>query len=195
MSPRNYGVEAGVASSFVDHEICAACGFDGARYDDVALLEGLRTMGSSWRTLVALCGDELRVRPEPEVWSAIEYAAHSRDVTALHVFGVEQALTADEPIFPAIDGEELIQSAAASYLEADPQRVVNELEGEAICLARLADDAGAQAWARGLTIGGSRMDVRRLLEHALHDSLHHLIDVERGVSVVQARRDAPSQES
>jgi hypothetical protein len=39
---------------------------------------------------------------------------------------------------------------------------------------------------RGLTIGDSRSDVRRLLEHALHDSLHHLEDVERGLSLLRA---------
>lgn len=132
------------------------------------------------------CGSALRVRPEPEVWSAIEYAAHSRDITALHAFGVEQALTTEEPIFPAIDGEDLIQSAAASYGEADPVEVVDGLEGEATRLAGLADDAEAQDWARGLTIGGSRLDVRRLLEHALHDSVHHLVDVQRGLGMIQA---------
>jgi len=170
----------------VDHEICAACGFDGASYDDRALLTALRALGSNWRTLLDARGSELWVRPEPEVWSAIEYAAHSRDVTALHAFGVEQALTTEEPIFPAIDGEDLIQSAAASYRDADPIHVVDGLEGEAIRMARLADDAGTQVWSRGLTIGGSRMDVRRLLEHALHDSVHHLGDVKRGLSMIQA---------
>ncbi len=105
------------------------------------------------------------MRPKPEVWSAIEYAAHSRDVTASHAFGVEQALTTVEPIFPAIDGDELVQSAATSYRDADPDQVLTALESEATPLARLADDAGTQARSRGLTIGESRMDVRRLLEH------------------------------
>ena len=73
---------------------------------------------------------------------------------------------------------------------ADSDQVVNALEGEATRLALLANDAGTQAWSRGLTIGETRMDVRRLLEHALHDSLHHLIDVERGLGVIHAGRDA-----
>jgi hypothetical protein len=170
----------------MDHEACAACGFDGAGYDDRALLAALRALGPSWRSLLNACGSALRVRPDPEVWSAIEYAAHSRDVTALHAFGVEQALTTGEPIFPAIDGEDLIQSAAASYRDADSVQVVDGLEGEATRMARLAGDAGPQVWSRGLTIGGSRMDVRRLLEHALHDSVHHLVDVKRGLSMIQA---------
>jgi hypothetical protein len=101
--------------------------------------------------------------------------------TALHAFGVEQALTVDEPSYPAIAADELIESAAATYVSSDPDEVVNSLDGEASRLAQLADDAGTGAWSRGLTIGGARSDVRRMLGHALHDSLHHLDDVERGL--------------
>ena len=89
-------------------------------------------------------------------------------------------------MYPAIEGEDLIQSAAASYRDADPVQVVDELAAEATRMAQLADDAGPEEWSRGLTIGESRMDVRRLLEHALHDSLHHLVDVRRGLSMIQA---------
>jgi hypothetical protein len=131
--------------------------------------------------LLASAGRELRARPEPDVWSAIEYAAHSRDITALHAYGVDQALSLDEPAFPAIEANDLIESAAVTYGDADPEDVVDGLEAEAARLAQLADDAGSSTWSRGLTIGDHRQDVRRLLEHALHDSLHHVDDVQRGV--------------
>ena len=72
--------------------------------------------------------------------------------------------------------------AAATYGDADPDEVSTELTTQAFLLAKVADDAGRDAWSRGLTIGDARSDVRRLLEHALHDSLHHLGDVERGLS-------------
>jgi hypothetical protein len=170
----------------MEHERCDACGFDGARYDDGALLAALRALGPVWRALLATSGSELRERPEPAVWSAIEYAAHSRDITALHVFGVEQALTIDEPSFPPIAAEELIESAATGYAGADPDVVVDELEERARRLAELADDAGPAAWSRGLSIGDERTDVRRLLEHALHDSSHHVDDVERGLRRLRA---------
>jgi hypothetical protein len=44
------------------------------------------------------------------------------------------------------------------------------------------DDAGVDTWTRGLTVGEARSDVRRLLEHALHDSQHHLDDVQSGLA-------------
>jgi hypothetical protein len=169
----------------MEHEQCDACAFDGATFDDASLLVALRDLGARWRAVIGSGGSELRVRPEPEVWSAIEYAAHSRDITALHVFGVEQALTIDEPSFPDIAADELIESAVASYSGVEPAEVVDALGAAANRLAQLAGEAGSDAWTRGLTIGESRSDVRGLLEHALHDSVHHIADVEHGYAAIR----------
>jgi hypothetical protein len=164
-----------------EHEKCGACGFDGSAYRASSLLAEIGALGPRWRTLLTQAGPELRIRPRPETWSAIEYAAHSRDITAIHVFGVEQALTGTEPTYPAIDADALIETAAAGYRDADPEVVVGQLEVEARRLRDLASEAGADTWDRGITIGEARSTVRRLLEHALHDSLHHLDDVQRGL--------------
>jgi hypothetical protein len=153
----------------------------------VLLLDAIRDLGPQWIQLLLDAGDELRLRPAPETWSALEYAAHSRDVTALHVFGIEQALTIDEPRFPEIAGEELVQSASSSYASQDPGVVGMELQIHARRLADLAQESGPTSWSRGMTIGDSRSDVRRLLEHALHDSHHHLVDVENGLAALRAR--------
>lgn len=164
-----------------DHERCDVCGFDGSTYGDASLLAAIGELGPHWRTLLAQAGADIAVRPQPKTWSALEYAAHSRDITALHVFGVEQALNDDEPAYPAIDGAELIDTAAATYGDEDPDAVVERLDREALRLRDLAAAAGSDVWWRGITIGNHRNTVRRLLEHALHDSLHHLDDVERGL--------------
>ncbi len=171
----------------VDHEQCAACDFDGSQYESAQLLDAIRDLGPQWIRLLLDAGDELRQRPAPETWSALEYAAHSRDVTALHVFGVEQALTVDEPTFPEIAGTELVQSASARYAAQDPDAVGGELESQAGKLADLAQESAPSSWSRGITIGDSRSDVRGLLEHALHDSHHHLVDVKDGLAVLRAR--------
>ncbi len=170
----------------VDHELCVACGFDGSVYDAASLVAAVRALGPRWRALLAEAGPELRERPELGVWSAIEYAAHSRDVTALHVFGVGQALNDDEPVFPAIDGDALIEAAATDYATEDPKAVVDAIDSEAARLAGMVGDADAGAWERGVTIGTDRSTVRRMLEHALHDSLHHVYDVEGGLRRLRA---------
>jgi hypothetical protein len=168
-----------------EHERCEACGFDGATYTDPALLDALRSLPESWRQQLVSAGDDLRTRPEPDTWSAIEYAAHSRDITALHAYGVEEALTREEPTFPPI-ADDLVDAAAVTYADADPDEVVQALGDGAERLARLAEDAGFDSWTRGITVGATRSDVRRLLEHALHDSRHHLDDVERGLASLHA---------
>ena len=158
-----------------------------ARYSDQELLAAVRGLGPSRKVLLGEIGTDLRARPGPEVWSAIEYAAHSRDITALHVFGVQQALSQEEPSYPPIDGDELIETAAATYEDADPDEVGNELADRAAELADLAAEAGPASWTRGLTIGDERTDVRRLIEHALHDSMHHVRDVQRGLLLIRKR--------
>jgi hypothetical protein len=166
----------------IGHERCDACGFDGSAFDDASLIATLRGLGPRWRRLLAEAGPELRIRPEPTVWSALEYAAHSRDITALHCFGCEQALAGDEPVYPPIAADDLIDTAAIGYLDEASDAVVDDLEAEAGHLAVMAEEAPVRAWELGITIGDDRSTVRRLLEHALHDSLHHLDDVERGLS-------------
>ena len=91
--------------------------------------------------------------------------------------------TRDEPTFPPI-GDDLLEAAATAYGDADPDDVVEALTVAAERLAQLADEAGGDAWIRGLTVGETRSDVRRLLEHALHDSWHHLDDVQRGLAAL-----------
>ena len=172
----------------MDHEHCAACGFDGSEYESAAaLLAAIRALGPRWKRLLIHAGDDVRRRPAPQTWSALEYAAHSRDITALHAFGVEEALTIDEPMFPEIAGEELVESASASYATLDPGIVAVELEDAARKLADLAQASGPASWSRGITFGSTRSDVRLLLEHALHDSHHHLIDVENGLADLRAK--------
>lgn len=169
----------------MEHETCEACGFDGSLYNDAALLAAIGDLGTRWRALLAAAGDELRTRPAPEVWSALEYAAHSRDITAMHVLGVDYALTTEDATLPAIDGDAMIAEAAATYATEDPAHVLDALARETNRLA----DLGAshpEDWNRTLTLGDAEgTSVRRMLEHALHDSVHHLDDVERGLAKIR----------
>jgi hypothetical protein len=158
------------------HETCEQCHFDGGAFDDGALLAAIRELGPRWRDALAASGERLRTRPVTGVWSPLEYAAHTRDVTALHVFGVEQALTATEPVLPAVDPG-LADAAAEHYAGEDPKAVVAAIDREANKLAATAEAAGPGAWQHGITLGTNRSNVRQLLEHALHDSVHHLDDV------------------
>ena len=171
----------------VEHERCEACGFDGS------LLSPDELAGSDQEPRPASGGPSSR-RRAPSSASARHRRPGRRSstpptaatVTALHVFAVRLALDEDEPQLGEVDGEALIESASASYAEADPAEVAAALERQATELADAAGEAGVSAWGRGLRIGGSRSELRRLLEHGLHDSEHHLDDVERGLGELRA---------
>ena len=171
-----------------DHESCTRCGFDGAAFDGADLLDALCGLGPSWTALLGRAGDLLRVRPEPRTWSAIEYAAHRRDITELHRWAVGEALTGAEPVLPDVEGDALIESAASGFGTADPVTVVGALARAATGMADAARTAGEPSWHLGITIGTSRSSVRRMLEHALHDSSHHLDDVARGLTSLRGNR-------
>ena len=59
----------------MEHERCEACGFDGSLLSPDELLARIRSLGPRWRVLLEASDPELRLRPAPETWSAIEYAA------------------------------------------------------------------------------------------------------------------------
>src|SRR5262249_34261146 len=144
------------------HETCEQCHFDGGTYDDEKLLVAIRELGPRWREALAASGDHLRVRPAPAVWSPLEYAAHTRDITARHLCGVEQALTGTEPMLPAVEPG-LADAAADDYAEEDPELVAAAIEREANRLAAVAEAAGTDRWKCGITLGTNRSDVRQLL--------------------------------
>ena len=170
----------------MEHEKCLACQFDGTELAGSSVLGALRGLGPRWAALLNDAGDELRVRPTPVTWSAIEYAAHSRDITALHRWAVDEALTGSELVLPAIAADGLIDSASDDYRGTDPTAVTDALQSAAVAMADAAGTAGEATWDRGMTIGDSRSSVRRLLEHALHDSSHHLVDVSNGLAALRS---------
>ena len=66
--------------AFVTEGPCAECGFaPGLR--ELSAAETLRASAASWQETIER--DDVRERPSAEVWSPLEYAAHTRDVVGL----------------------------------------------------------------------------------------------------------------
>jgi hypothetical protein len=163
----------------VEPERCAECGFDGTRLSAGDAIAALRTLGPRWRQAFKDRPDEiLRSRPAPNVWSPLEYAAHTRDVLMLNGLGMHEILRGHSPELPPVEPDE--EAADHGYNELDPNRVLDELDANA---RRIADRAsrvvGAEPWTRSARIGGRDVDAGWVLRHALHDATHHLRDVER----------------
>ncbi len=165
----------------MEPERCEECGFDGTRLTTADSIAALRSMGRRWRELFRdVPDDRLRRRPSLEVWSPLEYAAHTRDVLALVGWGMNQVLEGGRPSFEAIEPDP--PGTDHGYNELDPQKVLGELESNADRIARRAERALPEHWKRTATTGGVETDAGWLLRHAVHDASHHLRDVERDLA-------------
>ena len=173
---------------------CDECGFDGDAMANADLAEACRKFAKRYRApLTRFLPNEdgdavLRRRPAPEVWSALEYAAHTRDVFAFYRERIERVLAEDRPTLHAVgfgDREE-----EQTYNDEDPATTADGVTGEAAAVASLLESLDADAWQRvGLASDGSGAErtVRVLAERVVHDAHHHLLDIGRSL---RAAREA-----
>jgi hypothetical protein len=166
----------------VQHTRCDECGLDATIVPTRQLPDAVRSVARRWQLLLAKTRrDTLRHRPRPDHWSALEYAAHTRDV--LRVFGdrVELALTADDPEFGWWDHDAAVVDER--YNEQDPEAVSAALEANADRLATILAAVPDAGWERTGTRRDSEVfTVAGLARFALHEAHHHLQDAERATA-------------
>ena len=152
---------------------CSVCGFvppsDPGR-------TGERLCASLSRWQEALRHPEARTRPEPAVWSTVEYAAHVRDVCRVFRGRLELMLAEDDPAFANWDQDQT--ALAERYWEQEPDVVARELGAEVGASAAAFDGVSGTQWDRsGRRSNGSVFTVSTLATYFLHDVEHHLHDV------------------
>ncbi len=168
------------------NETCAACGFDASDYTHNDLLGTLRALAPIWRTTTeGIDASVLAARPADGVWSALEYAAHSRDVTAIMSYAVTRALEEENPDFGAPP------DAGAPAVPESLGAAIAQLDQHVAKLNGTANRMGGDGWARRFTVGDEVLDVRWAIAHAVHDATHHLRDAGRGLHALGA--GAPAQ--
>lgn len=153
---------------------CPDCGFVAAEVQggQVATLL-LQAVG---RFAPVAARAEVSVRPQPAVWSPLEYLCHVRDVCRLFEQRARLMLAQDDPVFDNWDQDET--AVVDRYAEQDPATVGRELAAAAEQLAGTFEGVGGDQWARpGRRSNGSRFTVLTLGQYALHDVYHHLHDV------------------
>ncbi len=158
---------------------CPECGFDAAALDRVDIARATRDVARRFDGLL-IGGVEVVRRPEPEVWSALEYGAHVRDVFSVMLGRLQLMLAEDDPTFANWDQDATAE--AEGYADQDPLVVRAALvaNGEALgdAFAAVADDQWAR---RGLRSDGSAFTVESLGRYMVHDPVHHVWDVEAGL--------------
>ncbi len=158
--------------------VCPECGFAASTVaaEDVGRL--IRACTDPWP--VVLGRPDVRERPDPATWSALEYACHVRDVCRLFGQRLHAMLEQDDPLLNNWDQD--ATAVAERYGEQPPADVAGGLAAAAASWADAYDRVGPGQWDRtGTRSNGSRFTVLSLGRYGLHDLAHHLHDV--GVAI------------
>ncbi|MDP8937163.1 MAG: DinB family protein [Actinomycetota bacterium] len=169
---------------------CDECGFDDSELSSDDAIAALRRFAKRYRApLTRLLPNEdgsvLRRRPEPTTWSALEYAAHVRDVFGEDASRVRRTLDEDRPEFTDPGPDEL--AASRRYNDQDPVTVADELGANAELLASTLEAVPPDGWDRVGLRHGEERSVLFTARVAVHEGNHHLLDVGRSL---RAARDA-----
>ena len=90
----------------------------------------------------------------------------------------------DEPTFAPIYRDQ--RADLARYRDERPRQVASELVFAADLLAWVLNGLADPAWERTCIYNfpePSRRSILWLAQHTLHEGVHHLVDIERGVMV------------
>lgn len=152
---------------------CAQCGFDPG-YDARLTPARLRATVPLWEEV--LRRPDVAERPDPAMWSPLEYACHSRDVCTVMRGRLELMLAHDGVQFDGWDQD--AAAVAERYDLQDPATVAQEYAREAEVTATAFDAVEGEQWDRTGSRGGTaRFTVATLAAYLLHDIEHHLVDV------------------
>ncbi len=175
---------------------CPECGFDAAAVDPGNGEVTVRALGRRYQAPLTrgMPGEDLarvlRCRPNPDTWSALEYAAHVRDVIALWGSTLHLALTEERPHIPLPDPDIADRFAADSaYNGQDPGTVSQELSANAERMAaKIATipTIAPTGWDRIVVIGDEEMSVLAIVRKVAHEGGHHLLDVGRSLRAARA---------
>jgi hypothetical protein len=171
---------------------CEACGFvdEAVSMDDA--VAGLRGFGRRYRAPLTrfLPGEDgdalLRERPQPGVWSALEYAGHVSEVFRNYDEWVRRSLAEDTPVIEAPTPDEAAE--IGRFNEADPVEVADAIAAHAEALAATFDAVPVDAWSRGHVRRGEERSVLFTARRAVHEGNHHLLDMGRGMRAIRQRR-------
>jgi hypothetical protein len=171
---------------------CDECGHSDEAVTAADAIEALRRFGRRYRAPMTrfLPGEDgdavLRQRPAPDVWSALEYAAHVRDVFGWYDERVRRSLAEDRPVCDGQDHEE--EAVSQKYNEQDPVAVAEELAANAEQLAATFESVPDDAWSRVHVRRDEDRSILLTAQRAVHEGNHHLLDIGRGLRAVREQR-------
>ena len=162
---------------------CPECGFVAEDYDVLDTARTLRDNAESWPSLLAR--PNVATRPTDSQWSALEYGCHVRDVFRLYRYRLDLMLDEDGPHFANWDQD--VSAVENRYDLQDPATVAVEVVQAGELLAQGFESVRPDQWGRtGYRSDGVAFTIDTFARYMVHDPIHHLWDVRRGYSILEA---------
>ena len=159
---------------------CAECGLDPERLTVDEAADLIAALGPQYRAAFAVVEgdrDRLRAKPDPDVWSSLEYVVHLRDSVRYHGALTNRALKEDRPEFgapgPRRDRAERELQRRRSRRGARQPRAADDTLRDA------GPALGEDELDRVVIRAGNEITVRYMVRNVAHEGHHHLQDVQR----------------
>lgn len=164
-------------------ESCAECGYDYTTVGREGIAERLREFAGRYSLAMTQAEDRtLTAHRRDGVWSPLEYACHVRDVLAVQRERIALAQVSDEPTFTSMRREERVLEEG--YNEQDPAAVADQIVARADELASTFEALDDGGWERTGVYNWPTTQVRTVEwigRHTIHELVHHLMDIGRGI--------------
>jgi hypothetical protein len=158
--------------TFVIIDGCTQCGF--RPLDRAGLADWFVEQSGRWRGVLSRAG--ATQRPDPGIWSPVEYARHVLDMLVLLDERVESMIGRETPVFADWDGD--AAAVERQYWRADPTQTLIELQRAAVRIGALLRSVHGEGWERaGLRSDGMSFTVATMSQYIAHEMEHHLHDV------------------
>ncbi|MGH9054261.1 MAG: DinB family protein [Acidimicrobiales bacterium] len=143
------------------------------------MAERLRSYPVQYRNSTSgVAASVARQRPEPAVWSALEYLCHVRDVLLVQRDRAVLALVEERPNFARMYRDERVE--LCGYASQDLAEVLDHMSIAVELCALVFDGLDEKTWSRPLVYNWPASTERNLAwlgQHTVHEVEHHLGDI------------------
>lgn len=163
---------------------CRGCGFERERLEVAILPAAILAVVSDWGSLVHSVASQgggielLARRPEPGVWSAVEYAGHVRDFLSAASDHVARMRAGRRYEMSPWDPRALVEGG--NYRSICARSLVADMDFAARDLVRQLIDDASPPGRLGSGSGSPHAKARGMA--ALHEAVHHLADARSALS-------------
>ncbi|WIY06591.1 DinB family protein [Amycolatopsis mongoliensis] len=173
---------SGIPPLAAEDHTCAECGLS---YPTLTIEAARAIIGSLPHAVAAAVGQaatrDLRRRPAPDRWSALEYLCHLRDVCVTYTIRLHRARTEDRPVLEPMLND--LRARRFRYNERSFDGVRDELAACAAGLGEEIERLTPPDRERTVTrLAGEHRTARWLVRQAAHEVAHHLEDIRHCLS-------------